>query len=54
MVGLPREANLATAPRGVALDDCPPVLEYTSVSSTSRFTSWPEASTASTPPEPMS
>ena len=35
----------ATAPRGVLLDACPPVFEYTSVSSTSTLTFLPEAST---------
>ena len=29
---LPDAANLATAPTGVDLEACPPVLEYTSVS----------------------
>jgi len=43
--GLPDAANLATAPRGVALDAWPPVFEYTPVSMTSTFTSRPEAST---------
>jgi hypothetical protein len=47
-------ANFATAPRGVALDACPPVLEYTSVSSTRTLTSRPDASTWSRPPKPMS
>ena len=53
-VDLPPAANFATAPRGVALDICPPVLEYTSVSSTRTFTLCPEASTWSRPPKPMS
>ncbi|OQC55919.1 MAG: hypothetical protein BWX54_01653 [Verrucomicrobia bacterium ADurb.Bin018] len=48
--GLPPAANLATAPRGVDLEACPPVLEYTSVSSTRMFTLAPEASTWSKPP----
>ena len=39
------QAHFATAPRGVAFDVCPPVLEYTSVSSTSRLTLRPLAST---------
>ena len=30
---------MAMEPVGVALEDCPPVLEYTSVSSTSTLTS---------------
>ena len=51
---LPEAANLATAPSGVALDAWPPVLEYTSVSSTSTFTLRPLASTWSRPPAPMS
>ena len=41
-VSLPPAANFATAPRGVDFDDCPPVFEYTSVSSTSTFTFCPE------------
>ena len=49
-IGLPPAENLATAPFGVALDVCPPVLEYTSVSRTRTFTSWPEARTWSSPP----
>jgi len=53
-VRLPAAANLASAPRGVDFEAWPPVFEYTSVSSTSTFTSWPEASTWSSPPEPMS
>ena len=53
-VSLPADANFATAPSGVALDCWPPVLEYTSVSRTSTFTSWPVASTWSRPPKPMS
>ena len=44
-VCLPPAANFATAPRGVDLDICPPVFEYTSVSSTSTFTFIPEPST---------
>jgi hypothetical protein len=38
-VALPPAENLATAPTGVALEVWPPVLEYTSVSSTRMFTS---------------
>ena len=53
-VVLPPAANFATAPRGVDLDAWPPVLEYTSVSSTRMLMSRPDASTWSTPPEPMS
>jgi hypothetical protein len=41
---LPAEANFAT-PSGVALDICPPVFEYTSVSSTRAFTLRPLART---------
>ncbi len=41
--GLPPAANLATALRGVDLDICPPVLEYTSVSSTKILTLRPLA-----------
>ncbi len=44
-VGLPPAANLAMAPTGVDLDIWPPVLEYTSVSSTRMFTLLPEAMT---------
>ena len=51
---LPPAANLATAPRGVAFEAWPPVLEYTSVSSTSMLTLRPLASTWSRPPKPMS
>ena len=54
VVGLPAAANFATAPIGVDLDAWPPVLEYTSVSSTRMFTLRPDASTWSTPAEPMS
>ena len=43
-------ANFATEPVGVALEAWPPVLEYTSVSSTRMLTSWFWASTWSTPP----
>ena len=38
-VALPAAANFAAAPSGVAFDCWPPVLEYTSVSSTRMFTS---------------
>ena len=41
--GLPPAANFATAERGVDFDIWPPVLEYTSVSSTRMFTFVPEA-----------
>ena len=51
---LPAAANLATAPRGVAFDAWPPVLEYTSVSSTRMLTSRPLDNTWSRPPKPMS
>ena len=54
MCCLPPAANLATAPRGVALDACPPVFEYTSVSRTRMFTFRPLPSTWSRPPAPMS
>ena len=53
-VGLPPLAKRATAPRWVDLEAWPPVLEYTSVSSTSRLMSRPLASTWSRPPKPMS
>ncbi len=43
--GLPLAANLAIAAVGVALEDCPPVLEYTSVSITRILTLRPLAST---------
>src|SRR3972149_4097334 len=42
-VALPEAANLATAPRGVAFEACPPVLEYTSVSRTRMLRSRPAA-----------
>ena len=45
LVRLPAAANLAMGPVGVALEDWPPVLEYTSVSTTSTFTSSSMAST---------
>ena len=51
---LPEAANLATAAVGVALDDCPPVFEYTSVSITNILTSEPDARTWSNPPNPIS
>ena len=54
LVSVPPEANFATAPSGVDFDAWPPVLEYTSVSSTRMLTLRPEASTWSTPEEPMS
>ena len=44
-VRLPPAANFATAPSGVDFDICPPVLEYTSVSSSRMFTLALEAST---------
>ena len=53
-VPFPPAANLATAPRGVAFDACPPVFEYTSVSSTRTFTLRPLPRTWSSPPAPMS
>ncbi len=49
-MALPAAANLATAPMGVAFEAWPPVLEYTSVSSTRMFTSRPGARTWSRPP----
>ena len=54
LTSLPPAANLATAAVGVALEDCPPVLEYTSVSITSMLMSRFWASTWSMPPKPMS
>ena len=53
-IPFPAAANLATAPRGVALDAWPPVLEYTSVSRTRMFTLRPVDRTWSRPPKPMS
>ena len=47
---LPAAAKRATAPRFVALEACPPVLEYTSVSRTQMFTFSPVAMTWSRPP----
>ena len=44
-VGLPLTENLALAPIGVDFDFCPPVLEYTSVSSTRILTFSPVEST---------
>ena len=49
-MSLPEAANCATWPMLEAFDAWPPVLEYTSVSNTNTFTSWPEASTWSSPP----
>jgi hypothetical protein len=46
----PATANFAEAPMGVAFDACPPVFEYTSVSSTRMLTLRPTASTWSRPP----
>jgi hypothetical protein len=43
--GLPPEANFATALRGVDFEACPPVFEYTPVSSTRMLTSRPVVST---------
>ena len=45
---------MATAPTGVDFDDCPPVLEYTSVSNTRILTFCPLAITWSSPPKPIS
>jgi hypothetical protein len=44
-VSFPATANFADAPSGVAFDAWPPVLEYTSVSSTRMFTSRPVETT---------
>ena len=49
-VRLPAAANWATADIGVDLEIWPPVLEYTSVSSTSTLTFLPVATTWSRPP----
>ena len=51
---LPAAANWATAPVGVDLEACPPVLEYISVSKTMTLMSSPDARTWSRPPKPMS
>ena len=53
-VNFPPVANFATAARGVDFDICPPVFEYTSVSSTRMFTFAPDPRTWSSPPKPMS
>jgi hypothetical protein len=53
-VGLPEAANLATAPREVAFEACPPVLEYTSVSRTRMLRLRPDEKAWSRPPKPMS
>ena len=50
LVSLPEAANWATWPMLEALEACPPVLEYTSVSNTKMFTSCLEAMTWSRPP----
>ena len=53
-VGFPPAANWAIDPVGVALDACPPVFEYTSVSNTRMFIFSPKAMAWSRPPYPMS
>ena len=53
-ISLPAAANWHTSPMLEALEACPPVLEYISVSNTITFTFSPEASTWSRPPKPIS